>query len=81
MEELLLQLIDLEGKVVCSLGKIIVFVSQDIYFLNQGFVVVASRATRISSDCESPDAFSLSCVKLLHLAQLRGATIGSLFGT
>lgn len=59
MEELLLQLIDLEGKVVCSLGKIIVFVSQDIYFLNQGFVVVTSRATRISSDCESPDALSL----------------------
>ena len=81
MEELLLQLIDLEGKVVCSLGKIIVFVSQDIYFLNKGFVVVASRATRISSDCESPDALSLRCVKLLHLAQLRSTTIGSLFGT
>lgn len=81
MEELLLQLIDLEGKVVCSLGKIIVFVSQDIYFLNQGFVVVASRATRISSNCESPDALSLRRIKLLHLAQLRGTTISSLLST
>ena len=81
MEELLLQLIDLEGKVVCSLRKFIVFVPQDIYFLNQGLVVVASWATRFSSDCESPDALSLRRVKLLHLAQLRGATIGSLLGT